>query len=351
MNNAARKQAGAEDLNVLEAEREIRELVLGTPGDSAGFAQLADISRHPKQAAMLEALRRLAGESGVVEESGNETTKAKETAMTASKKVRIGFAEKQRSFETQQKIHLARFAVAKAGLQDGQGAVIDAGTTCLEVWNEFCKDITTNGRLLSIRSNSNLILRSWENSEAIGVRETQVRILGSVLDREHQAFFEGSTPQLLDEEHFMPAAVFIGTSGVKFDANGRMWFSYHAGEREGVFKQLLFKCTTEMRIILATATKTGFRGANAFDVLNVPDLDRQAPLVLVTTRPGKTDDEKTHRQFDQTLEMLNSDAVQSRIRETGLDLTWVVLDAETGKEVSLLPTMATEKSAVQPVVG
>lgn len=185
---------------------------------------------------------------------------------------------------------------------------------------------------LTIYTNNLLVIEDWrQRIHMPRIRETKVRLIGWELDISHMAFYgtEDAKKKIMDPD-FRPSVVFIGTSGIEFDDKGLL-FGYHADEAERSFKQLLFQCNTKVRVILATPGKIGYAGGLVFSILDLPGLHKQAPLYLVTVAPTSSNKTQTGRQF-QEAEARFKEAVEGRIKESGLMFSWVILDPETGKK-------------------
>lgn len=370
-----RKAAGMSVRGPHPSERTILDVVLGGEGEAAAQAR-QHIERcmtcSAKYVALRRALKQYAaghglvcggpGAKGTCRDRAFEQPAAgpKEVPLQAREAIDVTqkseqpvhYALRQEHFEWDEKVCLARCAVAKATLRDGDGVVLDAGSTCKAVWEEFMDDIQTNGTVLSFCTNSFQVWQSWERTREPTILQTPVELLGNSFDRSHQAFFGGNARQLLDPGHFRPSAVFIGTSGIQFDVNEGILFTYHAGERERDFKQLLFQCpATKSRFILATAPKVGIVGPHSFNVLGITDWDTKVPLVLVTTAPkrpaeaGFSDEAQYNREcekfleverlFEQAVKTFKSDAMKVKIQKSqpGAEIRWIIIDPSTGEEV------------------
>ena len=246
------------------------------------------------------------------------------------------YAVRQEDVEKREKTLIAKWVTNNFPFGDGDGILLDAGSSCLAVWDEFSRKIGEDITHLSFWTNNFQVLKRWASSREYAIRETQLEILGSVLDPSHQAFFGPIARQALTPSSFRPKAVYIGCSGVVFDPNEGILFSYHAGDRERDFKQLLFQCSCSLRFILATGKKVGAIGAHAFDILSIRDVSSRGPIYLVTTEP----EPETREQFEQSKAAFQKQEMAGRIRRAGLDFHWVILDSETGEQKEHLEVVA-----------
>lgn len=237
----------------------------------------------------------------------------------------------------------AKWVLNELSFGSGAGLILDAGSSCWKLWKETAKAIEAGDYPhLTIYTNNLFVLDEWrENSYKPQIRSTKVKIFGWELDCSHRAFYGGTDEvrQRLTDKNFRPWAVFIGTSGIEFGGKDGILFGYHADEAELQIKKILFQCKTRMRIILATPQKIGYAGGIVFDILDVKGLDTTAPLYLVTTAPDQ--EEKSHqKQFYEARRIYKSEAMQQKIRESGLSFHWIILDPKTGiirEELKILP--------------
>lgn len=246
-----------------------------------------------------------------------------------------GYTHRMLRMETREKEYLARYVIADLQLNDGEGVVADAGSSCLTFFTEYADRICEDFRHLTFLTNNNMILKFWEQSEEQAIREIKVEILGSTLDVSHQAFYGEIARKVLMSAIFSPAAVIIGCSGLYLDEEIGISFSYHGGWQERDFKYLLFQCPAiRKRFILATASKIRSPGMHSFNIPGIPDLDERAPICLLTTGP-KQDDSDTARHFSKFRKIFYGNVMQERMKEyaPNLKLEWIVLDPETGERV------------------
>ncbi|WP_197997471.1 DeoR/GlpR family DNA-binding transcription regulator [Gimesia panareensis] len=263
------------------------------------------------------------------------------------------FALRQERFESEEKEFISSRVVKDAGLRDGEGVVLDAGSSCMAVWQQLKESIKRSSTLLDVYTNSFQILRDWEVSsrQSPSISATDVHILGTKLDSAHQAFFGDIAENLLKPANFEPSVIVLGTSGIRFDPNEGLLFGYHAGIQERAFKQLLMQVKTKKRFILASASKVGFTGAHRFDVLSLQDLDLSAPLILVSTHPKQEEDDDIKRRFDESFRMAKTPKMKDLfLRNRGTDCTvdfqWILLDPVSGQEVDRIRITNRENQAV-----
>lgn len=243
------------------------------------------------------------------------------------------YARRQESVEPDLKILLAKAALQQMrDLRDGEGLVVDAGSSCLAFFKEYAEMIRNEHKYLSFYTNSYQILECWLSLPDGLINEIPLEILGSKLDCMHLAFHGDVAKVMLNPRVFKPAVVVIGASGIMFDSEEGLLFSYHASSPEEKFKQLLFQCVaTKKRIILGTASKIGFVGAYSFDLLSSDMFDTRTPICLITTAPRK-DDTETAERFYKMREVFYSRDMQDRVQTfaPGLNFEWIVLDPEKG---------------------
>jgi hypothetical protein len=246
----------------------------------------------------------------------------------------------------------AKWVLDELSFGSGAGLILDAGSSCCQLWKETAKAIVSGDCAhLTIYTNNLLVLDEWrEGSYMPQIRGTKIKIFGWELDCSHRAFYGGTDEvrQRLTDKNFRPWAVFIGTSGIEFDGGGEggIFFGYHADEAELQIKKILFQCKTRMRIILATPHKIGYAGGSVFDILDVKGLDTTAPLYLVTTAPDQ--EEKSYKeQFEEARRIYESKPMQQKIKESGLVFHWIILDPESGtlREDLRIPPLESPKRA------
>lgn len=243
------------------------------------------------------------------------------------------FARMQQDVAPRHKELAAKWVLNELSFGSGAGLILDAGSSCWQLWKETAKAIEKGDCAhLTIYTNNLLVLDEWrEGSSKPQIRGTKVKIFGWELDCSHRAFY-GGTDEVrlrLKDKNFRPWAVFIGTSGIEFSGEDGILFGYHADEAELEIKKILFQCKTRMRIVLATPHKIGYAGGSVFDILDVEDLDTTAPLYLVTTAPDQ--EEKSHQeQFNQARRIYESKPMQQKIKESGMEFHWIILDPKTG---------------------
>lgn len=246
----------------------------------------------------------------------------------------VDFALAQLEVDPKEKELAARWAVCHLPLTSGAGIVLDAGTSCLAVWESLVEQICT-GRLahLLVYTNNLLVLEHWRDHVSTPqIRETKVKLFGWELDPSHMAFYgsEDARKKLLSDS-LRPSIVYIGTSGIEFDAHRGILFGYHQDDAEREIKELLFKCYAKTRIILSTPSKMGQAGGQVLNLLSIPHLDAEAPIYLITTRPKPGERKKIKDQFDRAKKTFASPEIQNAIRQKGIDFHWIVVDPESGE--------------------
>ncbi len=241
------------------------------------------------------------------------------------------YAEDQREVDQDPKRVITRWVAHEMPLSRSSGALIDAGSTCLEMWNRIIEQITSGIlRFLMILTNNFSVLDEYKKNMASVAPHTKVRTYGSTFDADHLAFFPVDQDEIQKQilrEDFFPSHVFIGTNGIQFYPDGRISFGYHGDQPELLVKRLLFKKPTDQRIILATPKKIGDAGAMRFDITSLGDeLDTSAPIYLVTTDPEEVDRERFIEQF----RIFTSEAMQNKLRKLGLRFNWITVQESEG---------------------
>jgi len=211
----------------------------------------------------------------------------------------------------------------------GNRIVLDAGSSCLAVWERLLRDIKGN-RLpfMSVCTNNFRVLEKWGEHAGAGcvpVRDTRVELFASQLNPEHLAFYDTAAPTKLLDPNFRPYVVYIGTSAIEFDGSS-IFFGYHGPEEQRQIKELLFKCYAKFRVILATPAKIGCAGCHVFDILSVEDLNTEAPIYLVTAAPDPQTGAETRQYFDRAKDIFRSEPIQTAVSKRNLQFKWVILD-------------------------
>lgn len=235
-------------------------------------------------------------------------------------------------------------------LQNGAGIIIDAGSSCLEVWRAIVDQIDDNQfAFLNVYTNSYQVLEHWrERLNSRQVQQTKVQLIAGELDAEHLAFYGPEAVHTVMNPSFRAMNVYIGTSGIEFDEAGRILFGYHAGRLEREIKELLFRCHAQKRIILATPRKIGFAGGLVFNVLEVDELNAEAPIYLVTTNPEKGSENEV--QFERAMEVFKSKAMEEAITKKNLEFHWITIDRENGGVPKMLEHIVVPDNAKREIV-
>ncbi len=258
------------------------------------------------------------------------------------------FALDQSHVEPEDKEILANWVTHELPLSSGGGIIVDAGTSCREVWRQIIGQIEMKKCLhMTVYTNSLLVLEDWlKNVDNPHVSGTCVELYGSRLDAHRLAFYgseynRGDVREKIMSQGFQPMHVYIGTSGIRFDDKGRILFGYHGGGAERVVKELLFQRPTEKRIILASPSKIDFTSGSSFDLLKVKNLNT-APIYLVTTNAPENRP-ALKKKYKKAIEGFTSPAMEKAIRaHEGLEFHWIIIDQND----SGLPKM--EKHLVVP---
>lgn len=239
-----------------------------------------------------------------------------------------GFVFQQLDVDPDEKALAACWAVQELPLKNGAGIILDAGSSCLKVWEEIASRIKSRGlAYLTVYTNNLLVLDNWR-TRVNDLGGTNVGLLGWKLDVAHMAFLgcEEAERRLM-EPAVRCSTVFVGTSGIEFDERGRILTGYHAeGERD--IKELLFKCYARNRVILATPSKIGFAGGHVIDILAVAD--PCAPIYLVTSEQGGQKDVES--EFANAKRVIKAPSFEKTLRDKRIEFHWVILDKKTGKE-------------------
>ena len=236
------------------------------------------------------------------------------------------FAIAQSRVDPQAKQLVASWVSQHLHLKSGAGIIIDAGSSCLEVWRAIVDQIEDNQfAFLTVYTNSYQVLEHWRDRlNNRQVQQTNVQLIGSKLDAEHLAFYGQEAVDKVMTHDFRAMNVYIGISGIEFDEEGRILVGYHADEPELQIKKLLFQCHAQKRIILATPAKIGFAGGRVFNVLDVKGLNTDAPIYLVTINPEKGS--KEEKQFKQAMRVFQSKAMEHAISNKKMVLHWITID-------------------------
>jgi len=237
------------------------------------------------------------------------------------------FAVRQTLVDAVYKQLVATYVSLNLPPRAGAGIIIDAGSACLEMWARMVQDILA-GKFpyMVVYTNSFLVLQNWGKwRTSPGVRETYVELTGTSLDWEHLVFDGPEAHRKLMDPSFRAMNVYIGAAGIEFDEKtGSIRFGYRRSREEREFKELLFQCRAARRIILATPRKIGFAGGRSFDLLNTKDLNTEAPIYLVTTKPQEGSENES--QFKRSLDAFQSKAVERAISERGLEFHWITIN-------------------------
>lgn len=250
------------------------------------------------------------------------------------------FAAAQRQNCPEEKTIMARWAVQEMRIISGAGVFLDAGSSCLAVWQEIIRQLELQRfSHLSVVTNNFMVLQDWVNSASTipEFQGTSVDLAGEIFDTPHLAFYGEATRRRLMSGSFLPSVVYIGTSGIDFYESSKIFLGFHAGELERASKELLFQCPSKARVILADSRKIGQAGGNVFDCLTVDHLDARAPIYLVTVEPSKGSPDQ--RTFESAYDAFLSSRMQTAIANSGVQFHWVVLsreDAEVPRALRML---------------
>lgn len=260
-----------------------------------------------------------------------ETTDIGEPAAPPRPKERyVSFAGRQLGVDVYEKNLAARWTIHELPLRDGDGIVLDAGTSCWLTWKQIL-DLVGSEKLahLMVHTNSHLVQTYWmERTESPQIACLKLELLGTVLDSEHKAYYWRTPKDRVMPRSLRPNTVYIGTSGIEFDEKEGILFGYHEGPREQDMKEFFFECAAKRRIILATPAKIGSAGGQSFDVLSIEKIDARAPIYLVTAEPEPGSDYA--EAFERAREAFQSEAIQQAVAEKGLLFRWVTLDRNNG---------------------
>lgn len=292
-------------------------------------------------------LRHVASQTGG--DSGSH--KRIRTMDTSIDNTMIPFALAQKNVDPDDKKLVALWAAEEKPLSDGAGVFIDAGSSCLAVWEVIREQLSMAKFANILVSTSNfLILQDWATKPSdSNFPGTSMEMAGDIFDAPHMAFFGETAEKKLLSGSFRPAVVYIGTSGVEFEEDSLL-LGYHAGDLEKDAKELLFKCPAKVRIILATPRKIGNAGGRVFNVLAIENIDARAPIYLVTTTPTGAEEEM---QFSCAKSTFSGEAFETAVRDKGLEVHWIIVDRNSTEVPKAVEHLVIQKkeSAGLPLHG
>jgi hypothetical protein len=217
----------------------------------------------------------------------------------------------------------------------GGAVVLDAGSQCRQMGLAITKLLIDGSySMMTVVTNNHQVLQDWVEALARHpqLASSHIKLLGDVFDVDHLAYYGNTLRDKLTSPEFRPSHGFIGASGIEIDPDGHILIGYHGGPDEKMAKESLFSCCcTEARVILATPLKIGHpRSGYVFDLVSMPSINTRTPIYLVTVQaPTAADAER----FQQVRNALSTPAMAAALRKAKIDFRWVLLDAESGKEV------------------
>ena len=235
------------------------------------------------------------------------------------------FVFRQLGSDKDEKQSVAEWVCLHVPLKDNGGAVVDAGSSCLALFDLHMQQMLRGDlRFPAFVTNNFLVPQRWweYRKENPAVSTAMINLYGKRLDPEHMALFEGDVATALMDSSFRPTNVYIGLSGIDFEPQGIVRCGYHGGKDEREIKELLFCKPCKQRIILLTPRKIGEAGGFVFDLRGIENLDKSAPIYLVTARPERGS--STENQFRETFERFRE--ARGRLLEEGLRFHWVTIE-------------------------
>jgi len=257
------------------------------------------------------------------------------------------FAIAQLNVDAEDKQLAAKWVARELPLASGAGLFLDAGTSCREMWNQIMEEIKDRYANLAIATNNLLVIKEWIDGlmRVPALQGTSLETAGEICDVSHLAYYGEALRKKLMSRNMSFSAIYIGASGIEFHEEGGIRLSYHAGDPERQFKELLFRCpcsTKGARVILASPVKIGNPGGRVLDILSIKDMDTSVPIYLVTAEP-KQDDKDAQGRFKRAKDILCSQRMTSRLTEKGVEFHWVIVDREN------VDTLMAKEHLVYPV--
>ena len=240
--------------------------------------------------------------------------------------VQLNYAERQLTREVEAKKLVARWVVEEIPLRDEASILIDAGSQSYLVWKEMAsrlKDAQMSS--LSVLTFNQAVANSWfRNEDNAQAFAPNFQLAASHCNASHRAFF-GADPSHLQSYH--PSVALIGTNGIRVSA-GRIYVGFNCGNEELEDKKLLFRLGVTQRVVLLTSSKIGEPGGRAFDLLELPDLDSDAPIYFVTNEPTPGG---IHRDaLDKALHNMQSDKMRKKLLDRGVSINWIIVRDRDG---------------------
>ena len=246
----------------------------------------------------------------------------------------------QQKVDQDEKALAARWVADELAPKNGEGLFLDAGTSCQAVWEKTLQRIedTNHAANLCVVTNSLLVVKDWIDHlmRIPALQGTTLEIAGEIPDVPHMAFYGEALRKALESKYLRLSAVYIGASGIEFDAGAGILLGYHAGEPERHCKEYMFQCPCKgQRVILATPGKIGNPGGRVLDILSIEPLDK-APIYLVTAEPRPADIEDQKR-FAAAEAVLTGDAMRKRLLKLGLQFYWIIVDRKNATVKKRIP--------------